>query len=164
MELNILDIAPILSDTETCINFLRGRNLLLQDYHCCGNICSKVQDPNCSDGQIFQCFQCRQRYSITTGSFWAKSKFSLIILVTLMFFFCKGCTISETVKMLCGKVTKKSVIQWFNYFHDVMTCYFQNNPVRFNNSNVHVDKISLEGNANTTMVVYLQFVQDTYLV
>ena len=36
MDLNILDVAPILSDTSMCIGFLRGRNLLLSDYICCG--------------------------------------------------------------------------------------------------------------------------------
>ena len=124
MELNILDLAP---DTQTCIQFLRGRNLLLQDYIYCGNICQKVRDPNVSDNEIFQCSTCHRHCSIRSGSFWAKSKLQLIVLVSLLFFFAKGCSVSEIVKLLCGKVSKMSVIQWFNYFWDVMTCYFQNN-------------------------------------
>ena len=145
MELNILDIAPVISDTKTCVQFLRGRNLLLQDYHCCRNICKKVADPNVSDHEIFQCSTCRHRYSIRTGSFWAKSKLQLTILVSLLFFFCKGSSVKESVQMLVGKVTKKSVIQWYNYFRDVMTCYFQNNPVTFINTHVHIDETFIGG-------------------
>ena len=70
MELNILDIAPVISDTKICVNFLRGRNLLLNDYICCGIVSKKVADPNSSDGEIFQCSRCCSRHSIRTGSFW----------------------------------------------------------------------------------------------
>ena len=145
LELNILDLAPVITDTQTCIQFLRGRNLLLQDYICCGNICQKVRDPNVSDNEIFQCSTCRRRYSIRSGSFWAKSKLQLIVLVSLLFFFAKGCSVSETVKLLCGKVSKMSVIQWFNYFRDVMTCYFQNNQMVFRNTTVHIDETFIGG-------------------
>ena len=53
MELNIFDLAPLLSDTDKCIEFLRGRNLLLQDYICCNNTCSKVKDSKLSDKRFF---------------------------------------------------------------------------------------------------------------
>ena len=145
MDLNILDVAPILTDTTRCINFLRGRNLLLQDYICCQNICCKVKEPNSSDGEIFQCKTCRRRYSIRSGSFWAKSKLQLIVLVGLMFFFCKGCSVSETVSMLCGKVTRMTVIQWFNYFRDVISTYFANNQITFRNTTVHIDETFIGG-------------------
>ena len=52
MELNILDVTPILTDTKTCINFLRGRNLLLQDCICCYNICAIVQMMRFSNAKI----------------------------------------------------------------------------------------------------------------
>ena len=41
MGLNILDIAPVISDTKICVQYLRGRNLLLNDYFCCERACSK---------------------------------------------------------------------------------------------------------------------------
>ena len=145
MELNILDIVPLITDTKTCINFLRGRNLLLQDYICCGIVSKKVCEPNCLDNEIFQCSTCRKRISIRTGSFFQKSKLQLIVIVSLLFFFSKGCTLSETVKMLFGKVTKVTTVQWFNYFRDVMTCYLQNNPTIFNNTTVHIDETFIGG-------------------
>ena len=145
MELNILDIAHVLSDVNVCIEYLRGRNLLLQDYFCCGNPCQKVKDPNCSDKQIFQCSSCKRRYSICSRSFFAKSKLELIVLVSLIFFFAKGCTVTETVKLLCGKISKVSTIQWFNYLRDIMTCYFQNNPVIFRNCSVDIDETFIGG-------------------
>ena len=49
MNINILDIAPVLSDVNIAVNFLRGRNLLSQDYMCCGHICSKVRDSSLTD-------------------------------------------------------------------------------------------------------------------
>ena len=145
MELNILDIAPVITNTDTCIQFLRGRNLLLQDYLCCNNPCSKVKDLKISDNQIFQCKSCRRRYSIRTRSFWEKSKLQLTVLVSLMFFFSKGSSVKQTVQMLCGKVTRFSIITWFNFFRDIMTCYFVNNPVIFDNTTVHIDETFIGG-------------------
>ena len=51
---------------------------------------------------------------------------------------------TETVNMLVGKITNKSVIQWFNYYHDIMTCYFENNPINFNGT-VHIDETFIGG-------------------
>ena len=104
----------------------------------------KVRDSNTSDGEIFQCSTCRCRNS-WIGSFWEKSKLQLTVLFSLLFFFAKGCSVSETVKMLCGKVTKMSVIQWFNYFRDVISCYFVSNPIRFVNTTVHIDETFIGG-------------------
>ena len=145
MELNIFDLVPILSDISTCINFLRGRNLLVQDYFCCNQTCSKVRDPKTSDNEVFQCKLCRRRYSIRSGSFWAKSKLSLLVLVSVLYFFCKGCSVSETVNMLSGKITKMSVIQWFNYFRDVMMTYYERNEIIFQNCVVHIDETFIGG-------------------
>ena len=72
--------------------------------------------------------------------FLGKSKLKLVVLVGLLFFFAKGCSVTETVKMLCGKVTKMSVIQWFNYFRDVISCYFETNPIQFRNTTIHIDE------------------------
>ena len=145
MELNILDIAPVLSDTRICINFLRGRNLLIQDYWCCGHITSKVMDSDITDKQCFQCNHCKKRISIRKYSFWEKSKLQLTILVAIMYFFAQGSNVTETMKFLAGKVTKKSVIQWYTYFRDIMTTYFQNNHIIFENCTVHIDETAIRG-------------------
>ena len=81
MNLNILDISPVLCDIKKCIGFLRGRNLLLQDFICCNQTCSKVTDISLSDREIFQCRECHRRHSIRTHSFWFNSRLSLCILV-----------------------------------------------------------------------------------
>ena len=107
MEVNILDIAPVLSDTKICINFLRERNLLIQDFWCCGNITSKVTDITISDKQHFQCNTCKKRTSIRVNSYWEKSKLQLTVLVAILYFFSNGTSVSETLKYLAGKVTKK---------------------------------------------------------
>ena len=107
MELNILDIAPVISDTNTCVNFLRGRNLLIQDYWCCGNIASKVMDVQLSDEQRFQCNYCKKRVSIRKDSYWEKSKLELTVLVTLLYFFAKGSSVTETLKYLGRESNKK---------------------------------------------------------
>ena len=53
MEFTILDIAPLLSSIQLTITFMRGHNLLLQDYFCCGMQCSKVRDIKLSDQKYF---------------------------------------------------------------------------------------------------------------
>ena len=62
----------------------------------------------------------------------------------MLYFFSNGCNVTEVCKMLKCKISKKSVIQWFNYFRDVMTCHFANNPVIFQNT-VHIDETFIGG-------------------
>ena len=145
MNLNILDIAPIISDISMCRGFLRGRNLLLSDYFCCNETCSKVMDCSLSDNEIFQCKICFRRFSIRTGSFWEKSKLPLTILVGLLYFFCNGSTIKEVLSFFDRKITKPTAIQWFNYFRDIMTTYLINFPVTFDNCTVHIDETFIGG-------------------
>ena len=145
MECNILEIAPALSDTMKCIDFLRGRNLLLQDYKCCGQFCSKVMDRELTDKQRFQCKLCRKRVSIRKYSFWECSKLPLTVLLAILYFFANGSTVSHVTKFLIGKCTKKSVIQWFTYFRDVMTTYFRNNKLIFRNCTVNIDETCIGG-------------------
>ena len=142
MEFTILDIAPLLSSIQMTITFMRGHNLLLQDYFCCGMQCSKVRDIKLSDQEIFQCKStiCRKRYSIRTNSFWFKSKLPLNVLIGILYFFATGSSFTEVYKHFKGKISKPSIIQWFNYFRDLMTTYFVNNRVIFNNCTVHVDE------------------------
>ena len=145
MDINILEIAPIISDVRQTITFLRGRNLLLQDYWCCGQIASKVTDISLTDKEIFQCNQCKSRYSIRTNSFFSKSKLELSVLVTLLYLFSQCCTVTQCLKLLNRRISKASVVQWFNYFRDIMTTYFANNPVHFDNTTVHVEETFIGG-------------------
>ena len=146
MDLDILDLAGVFQNVSMCIGFLRGRNLLLADYFCCQQNCSKVMDVSLSDREIFQCKICAKRYSIRTGSFWSKSKVPLTVLVAVLFFFCQDLSVSETVKMLKKRISERGVIQWFTYFRDIMTTHFVNNPVRFGNGAfVHCDETFIGG-------------------
>ena len=95
MDLDIFDIAGLLNNVQNCIEFLRGRNLLLSDLHCCNQLCSKVMDISLSDRQIFQCKQCGKRTSIRKNSFWSKSKLPLTVLLATLFFFCQDISVSE---------------------------------------------------------------------
>ena len=140
MDVNIIELAPVLADTKKSIQYLRGHNLLLQDYFCCRNICSKVMDIGLKDKVIFQCKNCRKRYSICTRSFWSKSKLELPVLLSILYFFANSSTVTEVCKFLNRKVSKVSVIQWFNYFRDVMSIHISNNPIIFENTTVHVDE------------------------
>ena len=48
--------------------------------------------------------------------------------------------------MLKSKISVRSIIQWYNYFRNICTCYFANNPVRFNHhSTVHIDETAIGG-------------------
>ena len=89
--------------------------------------------------------RCHKRYSIRITSFWYNSNLSLCVLLGLLYFFCVGSTITEVLKFFKGQVSKPSAIQWYNYFHDVMTTYLSNNPVVFNNCVVHIDETFLGG-------------------
>ena len=44
MNVNILTLSPVLSDVKNCIQYMRGRNLLLNDYISCNVRASKVMD------------------------------------------------------------------------------------------------------------------------
>ena len=125
METNIFDIAPLLSDVKQCIAFLRGRNLLLNDYLFCGSQCSKVMDVTISDRERFQCKVCKSRVTIRKGSFFENSKLQLTSIIAVIYFFSNCSTVSQCCKFLNRKVSKTSIIQWYNYLRDVMTTYIQ---------------------------------------
>ena len=138
-------MAAFLTNVNNCILFLRGRNLLLEDFYCCRVVCSKVYDSSLTDKQIFQCNVCHKHYSIRTGSFWFKSKLPLTLLLSLLFLFCKDLNVQQTYDLLNKKVSKKGIVQWFNYFRDIMTTYFTNYPIRFNCNEVHCDETFIGG-------------------
>ena len=146
MDLDILDVAELFQNVSMCINFLWGRNLLLSDYYCCNNLCSKVRDSSLSDKQIFQCNQCHKRHSIRKFSFWSKSKLSLTVLLSVLFFFSQDLSVSETKKMLKKRISKRGIIQWYTYFRDVMSTFLVNNLIQFaQNCLVHCDETFIGG-------------------
>ena len=145
MEMNLIDFAPIISDTKTCIQYLRGRNLLLQDHWCCGLRTTKVMDVTISDKERFQCTECRRRTSIRKGSFFEKSKLELTVILCVIYMFANCSTVTQVVKFLKGKISKVSIIQWFNYLRDIMTTYIGNNPIIFQNGTVHIDETFVGG-------------------
>ena len=62
------------------------------------------------------------------------------------FIFCSNCSpVTNVVKFLKRKASKVTIIQWFNYFWDVMSTYIANNPVVFENCHVHIDETFIGG-------------------
>ena len=86
----IRKVAKYMLDEKEWIDYMRRKRLLKQDHHCCGDVCSKVMDILLSDKEIFQCTRCHRHYSIRQGSFWSCSKLPLTLLLSLLYFFCKG--------------------------------------------------------------------------
>ena len=143
---DILQIAPLIQDVKQTITFMRGRNLFLQDFFRCGSQCSKVMDISLTDREIFQCNFCHRRYSIRQGSFWFKSRLALNVLIAILYFFSEGLSVTQCKNMLKSQVSTKSIIQWYNYFRDVCTCYFSNNFVMFDRTcTVHIDETAIGG-------------------
>ena len=146
MNINIIDLAPLLTDVKQCIAFMRGRNLLLQDFYCCRNRCSKVMDVSITDKEWFQCNTCKKRVTIRKNSFFEKSKLELPVLLAIIYFFANSSSVSECVKYLKRKASCMTVIQSYNYLRDIMTTYLARNIVRFrNNTTVHCDKSFIGG-------------------
>ena len=87
---------------------------------------------------IFQCNICSKPYSIRIGSFYFSSNLSLQVQVAILYFFSNGCKVTECLRYLEGSVSKKTCIQWYAYYRDIMTTYLRNHPVLLNGI-VHVD-------------------------
>ena len=145
MNIGIFEISSLITDVKKCVEFMRGHNLLIQDYFCCHQIASKVHDISLTDREIFQCKVCKKRKSIRYRSFWAKSKLSLPVLLALLYFFCEDLSINEACKMLKSRISRRVCIQWYNYFRDITTTYFVQNPVRFVNCEVHWNETFIGG-------------------
>ena len=52
--------------------------------------------------------------------------------------------LQSVCSFLAGKISKKSCIQWYSYYRDLMTTYLARNPVQFRNM-VHVDETAVGG-------------------
>ena len=145
--LRYLEFSKIISDNKKTIEFLREKRLLHRNFYCCQEECSLVSDTyGSSDQQVFQCNICLKRHSIRCNSFFFKSRLTLQVLLSILYYFCAGSTITEVSKILVGEVSKKSILQWYNYYRDVMTTYLVQNPVEFSrHCTIHVDETAIGG-------------------
>lgn len=144
MMANIIDLARYIGNVTTTIQFLRQHNLLHNEMNCCAQRCSIVGDISLSDGEIFQCNQCCKRYSIRKDSIYSGSKLTLQVLLCILYFFAQGSNVTQCSRFLKGKVSRKSIIQWYNYYRDVCTEWLTRNPVFFDqNVTVHIDECCL---------------------
>ena len=145
--MNILEFSQHIKDEVSSITFLRSKNILKKCFYCCQNECSIIGDISLSDCQIFQCNHCCRRYSVRTDSMFAKSKLKLSVLLCILYFFCNCSPVSQCLTFLKLRVSKVSIIQWYNYFRDVMTTWLSQNPIQFNGTvNVlNVDETAIGG-------------------
>ena len=144
---NIFELSEHISSERNVIEFLRIHGVLKRNHSCCGNLCSKVMDVSLTDKEIFQCNSCHRRYSIRTNSYFAKSKLKLTVLLSILYFFANSCSVTNCVSFMKGQASKVSIIQWFNFYHDVMTTWLSNNPVQFDGrvNVIHVDETAVGG-------------------
>ena len=139
--MNILEFSGIVGDTYKTIEYLQNHNILRKTFICCRRECYIVKD-KCSDGCIFKCSQCKKRKSICRQSFFEGSKLPLRVLFTILYFFAKNATITQTVDHLKGCITYKTVLQWFIYLREICSLYLIMEPeiVLGDTSIVHLDE------------------------
>ena len=130
--MDILEVTSSVSDALKTIRFLQDKNIIRRERYCCKNLCSLVGDVTKSDKYVWQCKTCRKRYSVCENSYFFKSKLKLQVLVIILYFFsCSSSTVTQCCKFLRTKCSKASVIQWYNYYRDIMTTWLTRNPVIF---------------------------------
>ena len=143
--MDILEVTSLVSDVLKTIRFLQDKNIIRKECYCCKNACSLVGDVTKSDKYVWQCKTCRKCYSVREDSYFFKSKLTLQVLVIILYFFSYSSTITQCCKFLKKKCSKISIIQWFNYYRDIMTTWLSSNPVIFENVTVHVDDSAVGG-------------------
>lgn len=124
--MDIFELSSIWGDINTTIQFLQNRGILKRSHVCCGHNIGLVRSRS-KDGREFKCHTCKCRYSQRSDSFFYKSRLSLTILLSLVYFFCAGLSIKDTCEMLKTKISKKSVIQWYVYLREICSLSLLNN-------------------------------------
>ena len=119
-KMDILNLVTLFANISTGIRWLQGKGLLCTRKLCslCNIPCNTIED-NGSDGIIFRCTRCKRKYSIRSDSFFAGSRLPLLTIMMIILFFCNKCGVKETVNFLNGRVSKKTVIDWFNFCREV---------------------------------------------
>ena len=125
--LNILEYSKIVATTDSLLEYLHNNNLLVDKYNCCCTECYTVKDSG-SDGEIFKCKKCYRRKSIRVNSFFYGSRLALNVLFTILYFFAQGLSVNQTLKFLQGKVSKKTVIQWYIYCREICSLFLIHEP------------------------------------
>ena len=74
-------------------------------------------------------------------------KLKLTVLLSILYFFANSCSVTSCVSFMKGKASKVFIIQWFNFYQDIMTTWLSNNPVQFDDrvNVIHVDKTAVGG-------------------
>ena len=142
--MDISEVTSLVSDALKTIRFLPDKNIIRKEHYYCKNACSLVGDVTKSDKYVWQCKTRRKRYSIHEDSYFFKSKLTLQVLVIILYFFSYSSTITQCCKFW-KKSSKVSIIQWYDYYRDIMTTWLSRNPVIFENVTVHVDESAVGG-------------------
>lgn len=110
--MNLVDLAPIYSDTKQTIAYLREKSLLKRHYICCGEMCSEVKSKS-RDGFEFYCKLCFHRYSVRTGSIFFNVHVPITILLLLTYLFSVETSISVAHTHVKGKASRQFIILWY---------------------------------------------------
>ncbi len=86
IQMNILVIAPILSDTNKTTDFLRNHHLPSNNELCCNTPMYKIPF-HCSDDKMFRFHTCWEYRSIRLGSLFENSNKSLCTLLLILIYF-----------------------------------------------------------------------------
>lgn len=124
-EFNFLVFSQIVATHQGTLQFLRDNFILRRNKICCRQNCS-LHKNNCQDGEIFRCRVCRKKYSIRSDSFFSRSHLSLRVLLTLLYTFACNLSVTQALELCKGAITKKTVIQWYTYFRDLMSRHLEN--------------------------------------
>ncbi len=128
--MNYIAFASKIATNNNCIKFLRQKGLLKPAHWCgdCNIWKSQINDESRKDKYWFRCSRCRKKTSIRDGSFFSKSHLSLTVLVSVIYFFVLDIPVKTILDLLDHDLSKKAVIDWYNFCRDICTEFLQRNP------------------------------------
>jgi transposase-like protein len=118
--------------------FLRGKNCLRKTPPNCP-VCSRSMTlVKYERSRIWRCPSHKsEKVSIRAGSYWEKSKLELDKLVEILYFWSLETPIGKLVEL--SGVSKKTAIQWYQYFRDVCSQWLLKNHVQIGGPGVQVE-------------------------
>ena len=142
--MNFLQLASIISDNESTLQFFQEQGILRRSLRCCNQNCSIVKSTK-SDGKEFKCKDCKKTKTIRCDSFLEKSKLQLRVLLLAMYFFIHESPVRVTANMCKNLVSEKSILQWYVYLREIMSTYLLRTNYIFgtNGSIVQIDECCL---------------------
>jgi transposase len=109
-------------DRDKVVPFLQDKQLIPSQRDCvCGHQMNLQKYARCLDGWIFRCTKCKKTRSIRTGRFFENEVTPLSTMLQLMFLWLINVPVTTASELV--DVTRKTGIQWFNYFRDI--CAFK---------------------------------------